>query len=94
MISADEALRIGLVNQVCEPADLLPAAEAMAKKIVANAPLAVQFAMEAIDRGLEMSQEEALLLEATLFSLCCATSDMREGTSAFIEKRAAHFQGK
>ena len=94
MISAEEALRIGLVNHIYEPAELLPAAEALAKKIVANAPLAVKYAMEAIEHGTEMPQEEGLFLEATLFGLCCATEDMREGTRAFLEKRAAQFKGK
>jgi enoyl-CoA hydratase len=94
MISADEALRIGLVNHVCEPAELLPAAEALAKQIVANAPLAVKFAMEAIERGVEMPQEEGQFLEATLFGICAATEDMREGTRAFLEKRPARFHGK
>jgi enoyl-CoA hydratase len=94
MISAEEAQRIGLVNRVYEPAELLPAAEAMAKKIAANAPLAVQYAMEAIEHGVEMPQEEGLFLEATLFGLCCATEDMREGTKAFLEKRPAQFNGK
>jgi enoyl-CoA hydratase/carnithine racemase len=94
MISADEALRIGLVNQVVEPGQLAGAAEAMAKKIIANAPVAVRFSIEAIDRGLEMSQEEGLFLEATLFGLLCATEDMREGTRAFIEKRAAEFKNR
>jgi enoyl-CoA hydratase len=94
MISADEAQRIGLVNRVYEPAELMPAAEAMAKKIAANAPLAVQYAMEAIEHGMEMPQEEGLFLEATLFGLCCATEDMREGTKAFLEKRPAQFKGK
>jgi enoyl-CoA hydratase len=94
MITAEEAQRIGLVNHTYEPAELLPAAEAMAKKIIANAPIAVQYAMEAIERGVEMPQEEGLFLEATLFGLCCATEDMREGTKAFLEKRAALFQGK
>ncbi|MGA8234792.1 MAG: enoyl-CoA hydratase-related protein [Candidatus Acidiferrales bacterium] len=94
VISAEEALRIGLVNRVVEPAELLPAAEAMAKKIIANAPLAVKFSIEAIERGYEMPQEEGMFLEATLFGLCCATEDMREGTRAFVEKRAAKFQGK
>jgi len=94
MISAEEAQRIGLVNHVCEPAELMPAAEAMAKKIIANAPLAVRYCMEAIERGAEMPQEEGLYLEATLFGLCCATEDMREGTRAFLEKRTAQFQGK
>jgi len=94
MISAEEALRIGLVNRVVEPAELIPAAEALAKKIIANAPLAVKFAMEAIEHGMEMPQEEGLFLEATLFGLCCATEDMREGTRAFLEKRPAQFKGR
>ncbi len=94
MISADEALRVGLVNRVVEQAELIPTAESIAKKIAANAPLAVKFAMEAVEHGMEMPQEEGLFLEATLFGLCCATEDMREGTRAFIEKRAAQFKGK
>jgi enoyl-CoA hydratase len=94
MISAEEALRIGLVNRVVEAGELLPAAESIAKKIIANAPLAVKFAMEAVERGMEMPQEEGLYLEATLFGLCCATQDMHEGTRAFIEKRPAKFEGR
>jgi enoyl-CoA hydratase len=94
MISADEALRIGLVNRVVEQTELIPTAESIAKKIVANAPLAVKFAMEAVEHGMEMPQEDGLFLEATLFGLCCATEDMREGTRAFIEKRPAQFKGK
>lgn len=94
MITAEEAQRIGLVNHIYEPAELLPAAEALAKKIIANAPIAVQYAMEAIERGVEMPQEEGLFLEATLFGLCCATEDMREGTKAFLEKRPPQFRGK
>jgi enoyl-CoA hydratase/carnithine racemase len=94
MIGAEEALRIRLVNHIHEPAELLPAAEAMAKKIIANAPLAVKYTMEAIERGMEMGQEEGLFLEATLFGLVCATEDMREGTKAFLEKRPGQFKGK
>jgi len=94
MISAEEALRVGLVNHVVEPAELLPTAEKMAQKIIVNAPLAVKYAMEAIERGTEMTQEEGLFLEATLFGLCCATEDMREGTRAFLEKRPPKFQGR
>jgi len=94
MISAEEAMRIGLVNHIHEPAELLPAAEAMAQKIMANAPLAVKYAMEAIERGVEMPQEEGLFLEATLFGLACATEDMREGTKAFLDKRKPEFRGK
>jgi enoyl-CoA hydratase len=94
MITADEALRIGLVNRVVELSELLATAEAIAKKIVANAPLAVKYAMEAVERGMEMPQEEGMFLEATLFGLCCATEDMREGTRAFLEKRPAKFEGR
>jgi len=94
MITAEEAMRIGLVNHIYEPAELIPAAEAMARKIIANAPIAVKYAMEAIERGFEMPQEEGLFLEATLFGLACATEDMREGTKAFLEKRTAQFKGK
>jgi enoyl-CoA hydratase len=94
MITAEEAQRIGLVNRIYEPAELLPAAEAMAKKIIANAPVAVKYTMEAIERGIEMPQEEGLFLEASLFGLSCATEDMREGTKAFLEKRKAEFKGK
>ena len=94
MINAEEAQRIGLVNHIYEPTELLPAAEAMAKKIVEKAPLAVKYCMEAIERGVEMPQEEGLFLEATLFGVCCATEDMREGTKAFLEKRPPNFRGK
>jgi enoyl-CoA hydratase len=94
MITAEEAQRVGLVNHIYEPAELLPAAEALAKKIIEKAPLAVKYCMEAIERGVEMPQEEGLFLEATLFGLCCATEDMREGTKAFLEKRPAQFSGK
>jgi enoyl-CoA hydratase len=94
MIAAEEAQRLGLVNHVYEPVELLGAAEAMAKKIIANAPLAVKYCMEAIERGVEMPLADGLFLEATLFGLCCATGDMREGTKAFLEKRGAKFQGK
>ncbi len=94
MISAEEAQRIGLVNHVYEPGELRAAAQDLAGKIAANAPLAVQLTMEAIERGPDMPQEQALFLEAALFGVSCATEDMREGTRAFLEKRAAQFQGK
>jgi enoyl-CoA hydratase len=94
MISAEEALRIGLVNHVYEPAELLPAAEALAKKIIANAPLSVKFTMEVIQHGADMPLAEGQYLETTLFGLCSATEDMREGTRAFLEKRQAQFHGK
>jgi enoyl-CoA hydratase len=94
IITAEEALRIGLVNEVTAPADLIPRAEAIAAKIIAHAPLAIQYAMEAVNHGQELSLAEGLYLEATLFGVCCATEDKTEGTTAFLEKRAAVFKGK
>ena len=94
MITAQEAHRIGLVNEVTAQADLIPRAEAIAAKIIANAPLAVQYAMEAVNKGMEMTLAEGLFLEASLFGVCCATEDKKEGTSAFLEKRAPKFQGR
>src|ERR1700731_505757 len=94
MISAQEAHRIGLVNEVTAAANLIPRAEEIAQKIMANAPLAIQYAMEAVNQGMEMTLAEGLYLEATLFGMCCATEDKKEGTTAFLEKRAAAFKGK
>src|SRR5437763_15089894 len=94
MITAQEAHRIGLVNEVTAPGDLIPRAEAIAQKIIANAPLAVQYAMEAVNKGMEMTLAEGLYLEAVLFGVSCATEDQKEGTTAFLEKRQAQFKGK
>lgn len=93
-ISAQEAHRIGLVNEVVPQAQLITRAEEIAKKIIANAPLAIQYTLEAVNRGMETPLAEGLFLEATLFSAACATEDRKEGTSAFLEKRAAAFKGK
>jgi enoyl-CoA hydratase len=93
-ISAQEAHRIGLVNEVVPQPELIGRAEAIAKKIIANAPLAIQYTMEAVNKGMETPLAEGLFLEATLFSAACATEDKKEGTSAFLEKRAAAFKGK
>src|SRR3989440_8542351 len=94
MITAQEAYRIGLVNEVTAPADLIPRAEAIAQKIIANGPLAVQYTMEAVNKGMEMPLAEGLYLEAVLFGAACATQDKKEGTTAFLEKRQAQFKGK
>ena len=94
MISAQEAHRIGLVNEVVPAAELIARAEAIAAKIIANAPLAIQYAMEAVNHGLDLPLADGLFLEATLFAVCCATDDKNEGTKAFLEKRAAQFKGK
>jgi enoyl-CoA hydratase len=93
-IDAQEAYRIGLVNQVVPAAELAAAAQTLACKIAANAPLAIKFALEAVNRGLEMTREQGQFLEAVLFGLCCTTADMKEGTRAFLEKRSAKFVGK
>jgi enoyl-CoA hydratase len=93
-IKADEAHRIGLVSKVVEPAGLMDEAARIAGLILAKGPVAVGYALEAIRRGSEMSQDEAMAFEAALFGLCFATEDMKEGTRAFIEKRAAQFRGK
>jgi enoyl-CoA hydratase/carnithine racemase len=94
MISAQEAYRIGLVNEIVPATNLITRAEAILKQISANAPIAVKFALEVTNKGLETSQSEGLLLEASYFGLCAATEDKKEGTSAFLEKRSPQFRGR
>jgi enoyl-CoA hydratase len=94
MINAAEAHRIGLVNEIVAPADLIHRAEAILAKIAANAPLAVRLAMQSVHSGSQTSQAEGLRLEGALFALCAATEDRVEGTSAFLEKRPAKFKGR
>ena len=94
IISAQEAYRIGLVNEVVPAADLLSRAEAILKQIFSNAPIAVKYSLEAVNKGLETSQAEGFALEASFFGLCAGTDDKKEGTSAFLEKRAPKFQGR
>jgi enoyl-CoA hydratase/carnithine racemase len=94
MIGAQEAYRIGLVNEVVPAADLITRAEEILKQIFSNAPLAVKFSLEAVNKGMETSQSEGLALEASFFGLCAGTEDKREGTQAFLQKRAPQFQGR
>jgi enoyl-CoA hydratase len=94
MIGADEAYRIGLVNEVVPAADLINRAEAILKPILANAPLSVKFALEAVNNGLNTTVSEGLALEASYFGLCAGTEDKKEGTEAFLQKRKAQFQGR
>lgn len=94
MIDAAEAHRIGLVNRVVPQAELLEAARALLAKIAANGPLAVALALEAVDRGYDVTLDDGFALESNLFGILAATEDMREGMQAFLEKRAANFQGR
>lgn len=94
MIDATEAYRIGLANKVVPGEELMKAAKEMMQAIVANGPLAVALCIEAVDRGLEMSLDEGLVLEANHFGLLAATEDMTEGMKAFLDKRAPVFRGK
>jgi enoyl-CoA hydratase len=93
LIDAHEAFRIGLVNAVVPAAELLQAARRLLHTILAQGPTAVALCIDAVGRGLDMSLDDALALEASYFGLCAATEDMREGMSAFLEKRAAKFTG-
>jgi enoyl-CoA hydratase/carnithine racemase len=94
MIDAQEAHRIGLVNEIVPSADLIARAEAILNRIEANAPVAVKLAIEAANRGLDLSLAEGLNIEATLFAQCVATKDMKEGVAAFREKRKPRFLGR
>lgn len=94
ILDAEEAERIGLVNRVTPPEELIPITRKIAGTLLSKGPLALRFAAEAIQRGMEMSLEEGLHLEATLFGLCCASEDMKEGTLAFMEKRNAKFRDR
>jgi enoyl-CoA hydratase len=93
-IDAHEAWRIGLVNEVVPSAELMPRAEAVLGKILANAPIAVRYSIEAVNKGLDGAQGQGLALEASLFGVCAATEDKHEGASAFLAKRAPSFQGR
>ena len=93
-IAADEAWRIGLVNKVVPAAQLMAESRALAQALAAKAPVAVRYILEAVAGGLDMSFEDAQDYEATLFGVLCSTADKTEGTSAFLEKRPAKFQGR
>jgi enoyl-CoA hydratase len=93
MIDANEAYRVGLVNKIVPAAELMPTVTTMLKAILANGPLAVALCVELVDRGYDVTLEEALTMESLAFGLLAATEDKREGTRAFLEKRAANFKG-
>lgn len=94
MIDAAEAHRIGLANRVVPSDSLMAASRELLGQIIANGPVALALAIECTTRGLEMDMDDGLALESNLFGLLAATSDMREGMSAFLEKRKAEFRGQ
>jgi enoyl-CoA hydratase len=94
MIDSNEAYRIGLVNEIVAATELIARAEAILAEIAANGPIAVRLALEATNKGMETSQADGLVLEASYFGLLAGTEDKKEGTAAFIEKRAPHFTGR
>jgi len=93
IVSGTEALQFGLVNDIAPPADLLGVAESLAREIASLAPLAIRACLEAVNRGVELPLAEGLALEARLFASLFASEDVREGTSAFLEKRSPLFKG-
>lgn len=93
MVKAERAREMGLINHVTEPEALLEKCHDLAKAMLSKAPLALSYALEAVNNGLEMGQEDGERLEASLFGLLASTDDCKEGLSAFIEKREAQFKG-
>jgi len=94
IISAQEAYRIGLVNEVVPNANLISRSEAILNQINSNGPLGVKYSIDAVNKGLDGSVSEGLLIEASLFGICAGSEDKKEGTSAFLAKRAPNFQGR
>jgi enoyl-CoA hydratase len=94
LIDANEAHRIGLVNEVVPAAELIPRCEAILKQIDANAPIAIGYAIDAVNKGVDSDLTSGLKLEAKFFALAAGTEDKKEGTSAFVQKRAPQFQGR
>lgn len=94
MIRADEALRIGLVNKVVAPEELMNEALNMANKIAQNAPIAVAYSKVAINRGAEVDVDTGLMYEGEVFGACFSTEDQKEGMGAFLEKREKSFKNR
>ncbi|MDO9535914.1 MAG: enoyl-CoA hydratase-related protein [Bacillota bacterium] len=94
MIDAEEAYRIGLVNKVVAPENLMEEVKKMAKVLISKSPLAIQYAKEAVNRSLEVGLYEGMAHESYLHALACATEDKKEGVAAFLEKRKPVYQGK
>jgi len=94
IIDASEAMRIGLVNNVVAPEELMDHVKAIARRIISKGTLAVRFCKAAANEGLETDIDRAMTIEADLFGLCFSTQDQKEGMTAFLEKRAPNFTGK
>ena len=94
MVKADEAERMGLVNAICAPEELMDKAMEMAQSFARNAPIAVKYSKACIDRGMQMDIDDGIALENELFAMCFATADQKEGMKAFLEKRDAAFENK
>jgi len=94
VISAEEALRIGLVSKVVKGEELARETEALAKAVATKAPIALRFIKEAVNKGLDLTLEQGLRLEADLYFLIHTTADRTEGIKAFLEKRPPKFRGK
>ena len=94
MIGADEALRIGLVNQVVAPEELAGAVDALVAAILKNAPIAVGFAKACINENYDLDVDESIALENRYFAKCFATDDQKEGMDAFLNKRPAAFKNE
>lgn len=90
-IDAAEALRVGLVNRVVEPQQLMEVTRSVAKQIIGNAQLAVRFCKSAVNEGLQTDIDRGMTIEADLFGMCFATLDQKEGMKAFLNKRHPHF---
>lgn len=94
MVPAARAYEIGLVNRVVPAAELMAEARKLASSLASKAPIATRYILQAVNHGMEMSQADAQFLEGTLFGLVASTDDMKEGTSAFLEKRQASWRGR
>lgn len=94
-IGAEKALGLNLINKITDtPEEMLEHCEKLAARLSSLAPLAIRYALEAVNKGARMSLDQGLLLESALFGICFSTSDVKEGTTAFLEKRAPDFKGE
>jgi enoyl-CoA hydratase len=94
MFSAEEAHRVGVVNRVFAPEELLEGTRKLMATILSRSPVAVRLGMETIARGFNMTQQEGEVIESDMFGLASTTDDMREGMAAFLEKRKPVFKGR